>query len=107
MLLKNPTLDPVKTSDSIGLWGSAEFALLGGQRVHAHQFYEFDLETHIPPDPLLRGIDRLLDLNDLLEGMRGFHRPAGRPSIDPALTIRMLVLGSVMGPQSGRRPCPL
>jgi hypothetical protein len=37
----------------------------GTQKVHARLFYEFDLETHIAADHLLRGIDRVLDLNDL------------------------------------------
>lgn len=37
--------------------------MLGTQKVHARLFYEFDLETHIPADHLLRGINRFLDLD--------------------------------------------
>jgi transposase len=61
--------------------------MLGTQEVHARLFYEFDLETHIPADHLLRGIDRFLDLDDLHEEMRCFYSHTGRPSIDPRLMI--------------------
>lgn len=79
--------------------------MLGRQKVNARLFYVFDLETHIPPDHLLRGTDRFLDLNDLHEEMRGFYSHTGRPSIDPELMIRMLVIGYVMGLRSERRLC--
>lgn len=79
--------------------------MLGTQKVHARLFYEFDLETHIPADHLLRGIDRFLDLNDLHDEMRSFYSHTGRPSIDPGLMIRMLVVGYVMGLRSERRLC--
>lgn len=79
--------------------------MLGTQKFHARLFYEFDLETHIPADHLLRGIDRFLALNDLHEEMRCFYSHTGRPSIDPELMIRMLVVGYVMGLRSERRLC--
>ena len=79
--------------------------MLGRQKVHARLFYEFDLETHIPSDHLLRGIDGFLDLTDLHEELRGFYSHTGRPSIDPELMIRMLVVGYVMGVRSERRLC--
>ena len=79
--------------------------MLGTQKVHARLFYEFDLETHIPADHLLRGIDRFLDLSDLHEEMRCFYSHTGRPSIDPELMIRMLVVGCVMGLRSERLLC--
>ena len=79
--------------------------MLGRQKVHARLFYEFDLETHIPADHLLRGIDHFLDLDGLHGEMRGFYSHTGRPSIDPELMIRMLVVGYVMGLRSERRLC--
>ncbi len=79
--------------------------MLGTQKVHARLFYEFDLETHIPADHLLRGINRFLDLDGLHEEMRSFYSHTGRPSIDPKLMIRMLVVGYVMGLRSERRLC--
>ncbi|WP_413220012.1 IS1182 family transposase [Tritonibacter mobilis] len=77
----------------------------GRQKVHARLFYEFDLETHIPSDHLLRGIDRFLNLEGLHEEVRDFYSHTGRPSLDPELMIRMLVIGYVMGLRSERRLC--
>lgn len=79
--------------------------MLARQTVHARLFYEFDLETHIPSDHLLRGIDRFLELDGLHEEMHSFYSHTGRPSIDPELMIRMLVVGYVMGLRSERRLC--
>lgn len=79
--------------------------MLGKQKVHARLFYEFDLDTHIPSDHLLRGIGRFLNLADLHDEMLSFHSHTGRPSIDPELMIRMLTIGYVMGLRSERRLC--
>jgi len=79
--------------------------MLGTQKAHARLFYEFDLETHIPENHLVRGIDRILDLRELHVDLHGFYSHTGRPSIDPELIIRMLVIGYVMGIRSERRLC--
>lgn len=79
--------------------------MLGTQKAHARLFYEFDLETHIPENHLVRGIDRFLDLRELHADLRGFYSHPERPSIDPELIIRMLVIGYVMGIRSERRLC--
>ena len=57
--------------------------MLGFQKAHARLFYEFDLETHIPENHLVRGIDRFLDLRELRADLRGFYSHTGRPSIVP------------------------
>ncbi|SUD38609.1 transposase [Ectopseudomonas mendocina] len=64
--------------------------LPGGQ---ARLFYSFNLEDHISPQHLLRSIDQCLDLSDLRAHLADFYRPIGRPSIDPELMVRMLVVG--------------
>ena len=68
-------------------------------------FYAFNLEDHIPNDHLLRGIDRLLDLSDLRQYLADFYSHTGRPSIDPELMIRMLIIGYCFGIRSERRLC--
>ncbi|HEU4600769.1 MAG TPA: IS1182 family transposase [Steroidobacteraceae bacterium] len=68
-------------------------------------FYSFNLEDHIPPDHLLRGIDRVLDLDSLREHLAPFYSHTGRPSIDPELMIRMLIVGYCFGIRSERRLC--
>jgi transposase len=67
--------------------------------------YAFNLEEHIPANHLLRGIDRFLDLRELRDHLNDFYSRTGRPSIDPRLMIRMLVIGYCFGIRSERRLC--
>ena len=68
-------------------------------------FYEFSLEDHVPPDHLLRSIDRFVDLSDLRRRLAPYYSATGRPSIDPELMIRMLIVGYCYGIRSERRLC--
>ena len=68
-------------------------------------FYCFNLDDHVPREHLLRGIDQVLDLGNLHEHLSPFYSHTGRPSIDPELMIRMLVVGYCFGIRSERRLC--
>jgi len=68
-------------------------------------FYAFNLDDHVPQDHLLRGVDRFLDLSDLHEHLAPDYSHTGRPSIDPELMIRMLIVGYCFGIRSERRLC--
>jgi transposase len=68
-------------------------------------FYAFNLEDHVPQGHLLRGIDRFLDLSELRQHLSQFYSHTGRPSIDPELMIRMLIVGYSFGIRSERRLC--
>lgn len=68
-------------------------------------FYEFNLERHVPADHLIRSIDRFVDLSHIREHLRPFYSEMGRPSIDPELMIRMLLVGYCFGIRSERRLC--
>ena len=68
-------------------------------------FYSFRIEDHVPEDHLLRRIDRFVDLDGIREHLRPFYSATGRPSIDPELMIRMLLIGYCMGIRSERRLC--
>lgn len=68
-------------------------------------FYSFSLEDHIPQNHLLRGIDQCLDLSDLRKQLADHYSHTGRPSIDPELMIRMLIVGYCYGIRSERRLC--
>ena len=78
-----------------------------GERTVAQEamFYNFNLERHVPADNLLRSIDRFVDLSDIREHLRSFYSETGRPSVDPELMIRMLIIGYCMGIRSERRLC--
>lgn len=68
-------------------------------------FYSFNLHSHVPPDRLLRGIDRFLDLSELRQHLAPFYSHTGRPSMAPELLIRMLIVGYCFGIRSERRRC--
>ncbi len=78
-----------------------------GERTVAQEplFYEFSLERHVPSDHLLRSIDRFVDLSSIRDQLRPYYSEIGRPSIDPELMIRMLIVGYCMGIRSERRLC--
>ena len=68
-------------------------------------FYSFSLERHVPSDPLLRKIDRFVDLSGVRAHLEPYYSDVGRPSIDPELMIRMLLVGYCYGIRSERRLC--
>ena len=79
--------------------------MMGTQAAPERLFYDFCLDDHVPDDHLLRQIDRFLDLSDLRPTMRPFYSMIGRPSIDPELMIRMLIVGYCFAIRSERRLC--
>lgn len=68
-------------------------------------FYEFCLENHIPENHLLRRIDQFIDFDKIRIQLKDFYSHTGRPSIDPELMIRMLLVGYCYGIRSERRLC--
>ena len=68
-------------------------------------FYAFDLDKVVRADHLVRQIDALLDLNWVHEELAPHYSHTGRPSIDPVLLIRMLIVGYVFAIRSERRIC--
>jgi transposase len=68
-------------------------------------FYSFDLDEVVPPDHLARQIDAVLDLSWVHKELAPYYSHTGRPSIDPVLMIRMLIVGYVFAIRSERRLC--
>jgi transposase len=67
--------------------------------------YAFDLDKVVPPDHLVRQIDGVLDLSWVHRELAPYYSHTGRPSIDPVLMIRMLLVGYVFALRSERRLC--
>jgi len=68
-------------------------------------FYSFCLDEAVPGDHPVRGIAAVLDLSWVHPELAPFYSKTGRPSIDPELMIRMLVLGYVFAIRSERALC--
>lgn len=80
--------------------------MMGRQATGREQlFYTFSMEDHVPEGHLLRGIHHFLDLSSFRQHMEPFYSSVGRPSIDPELMIRMLIVGYCFGIRSERRLC--
>ncbi len=79
--------------------------MMGFQAAPAQLFYDFCLDEHVPADHLLRRIDNHLDLDSVRTQLNPYYSSTGRPSIDPELMMRMLIIGYSMGIRSERRLC--
>ena len=75
------------------------------KEVQSALFYEFCLEEHVPADHVLRSVDRFVDLDAVRVHLAPFYSSTSRPSIDPELLIRILLVGYIMGIRSERRLC--
>lgn len=80
--------------------------MLGPRRVEQNElFYDFSLDRHVPCDHLVRSIDRFVDLSGVRRDLGPFYSAIGRPSVDPELMLRMLIVGYCFGIRSERRLC--
>ena len=68
-------------------------------------FYSFCLEDVVPEDHLVRKIAGVLDLWWVHAELAAHYSHTGRPSIDPELMIRMLIIGYVFALRSERLLC--
>ena len=75
------------------------------ERDQAQLFYAFDLDDAVPQDHQVRGIASVLDLSWLHAELAPHYSNIGRPSIDPELMIRMLIIGYVFAIRSERALC--
>jgi transposase len=82
--------------------------MMGRQdRDQGQLFYQFNLDDVIPKDHLLRRMNAFVTgaLSDLHQHLRPFYSDIGRPSVDPELMIRMLIVGYCYGIRHERRLC--
>jgi transposase len=68
-------------------------------------FYSFRLDEVVPDDHLVREIAAVLDLTWVYSELSPYYPKIGRPSIDPALMIRMLIVGYVFAIRSEQALC--
>src|ERR1700704_2382981 len=85
-------------------------AILGGLLIMMGQhdrsealFYYFRLEDQVPENHLLRLIDKHIRLAFVREKLKESYSDTGRPSIDPELLLRILLIGDLYGITSERK----
>ena len=79
--------------------------MMGRQNTPPQMFYDFRLDDHVPAGHLLRKVDAVLDIEAIRPQLAALYSPIGRPSIDPELMIRMLLVGYLYGIRSETRLC--
>jgi transposase len=77
--------------------------MMGQQTRKESLFYYFRLEDQIPEDHLLRLIDQHIDLSFVRKRVKSLYSATGRPSIDPEVLLRLLLVGYLYGITSERR----
>jgi transposase len=85
-------------------------SILGGLLImmgyHARSealFYYFRLEDHVPEKHLLRLIDKHISFEFVRQRLKDSYSETGRPSIDPELLLRILLIGYLYGITSERK----
>ena len=76
------------------------------ERDQGKLFYDFNLDDVIPKSHLLRRINVIVTvvLAELHAQLKSYYSDIGRPSVDPELMIRMLIVGYCHGIRSERKP---
>ena len=72
-------------------------------RFEAKFYYDLSLERLVPEDHLLRQIDRAVDFSFIRPLCGPFYSHTGRPSVDPVVLFKMLLVGYLYGITSERR----
>ena len=78
-----------------GDWRRERMMMGRRSRGQRHLFYEFHLDETVPDDHLVRKVDAVLDLSWVHAELAPHYSRIGRPSIDPVLMIRMLIVDYV------------
>ena len=79
--------------------------MMGTQAAPEQLFFDFCMEDHVPTDHLPRQIDSFLDLSEVRATLKPFCNHLGRPSVNPELMIRVLIVGYCLGRSCERRLC--
>ena len=79
--------------------------MMGQIKEQGQLFYRFRMEDHVPAGHLLRQVDGFLDFSSLRAELAPLYSHTGRPSVDPELMIRMLLVGYLFGIRSETRLC--
>ncbi|MEP5089113.1 MAG: transposase, partial [Paracoccaceae bacterium] len=79
--------------------------MMGRVQEQGQLFFRFRLDDHVPEGHFLRQVDRFLDFKPLRDELAPLYSRIGRPSIDPELMIRMLLIGYLYGIRSETRLC--
>lgn len=79
--------------------------MMGRQETKRELFVLISLNEYVPEDHLLRAVERYLDLSEFRESLVQSYSHTGRPSVDPALMARLLIIG--YDPEARQKKCSM
>ena len=79
--------------------------MLGKRNPQQPLFYYFNMADVIPKNHILRLINKYVDFSFIRSKVKHLYSDMGRPSIDPEVLIRMLLIGYLYGITSERKLC--
>lgn len=79
--------------------------MLGDHDRKEPMFYYVRMEDIVPEDHLLRLVDQHINFSFIKDKVKHLYSHTGRPSIDPEVLLRMLLIGYLYGITSERRLC--
>jgi transposase len=79
--------------------------MIGKKEESEEVFHYFRMHELIPEDHILRLIDKHVDFSFVRDRVRHLYSHTGRPSVDPEVMVRMLLVGYLFGVTSERRLC--
>ena len=79
--------------------------MMGKKTKQEHLFYYINMKDMIPKNHILRLIDKYIDFSFIRKKTQHLYSHTGRPSIDPEVLIKMLLVGYLFGITSERRLC--
>jgi len=82
-----------------------EVVVIGEKKKEERLFYYLRPEDLIPEDHILRLIDHYVDFSFIRTKVEHLYSHTGRPSVDPEVMMRMLLVGYLVGISSERRLC--
>ncbi len=75
----------------------------GRKEVKPRLFYHIDLERFLPADHFLRKLSQALSLEWIREKTKSYYSHTGKPSVDPVVLVKMLLIGYLYDIRSERR----
>jgi transposase len=79
--------------------------MIGKKRSDEEAFHYFRMREMVPNDHILKRIDKRVDFSFIRDRVRHLYSRTGRPSVDPEVMVRMLLVGYLFGITSERRLC--
>ena len=97
--------NPKNGINSYHSYQRGDIFMLGRKKKDKPLFYYFSVEKMIPEDHILRLINKYVDFSFIRSRVRHLYSYTGRPSIDPEVLIRMLLVGYLYSITSERKLC--